>query len=74
MAWCRPSISSGKRIKRGEITRTGNAAARTMLIESAWHYRFSAREGRSQVRLCVKFRRTCRARKADSQGRGCRRA
>lgn len=37
--------SSGKRIKRGEITRTGNAAARTMLIESAWHYRFPAREG-----------------------------
>ncbi|WP_352699741.1 hypothetical protein [Mesorhizobium sp. M0152] len=31
---------SGKRIKRGESTRTGNAAARTMLIESAWHYRF----------------------------------
>ncbi len=39
--------SSGKRIKRGEITRTGNAAARTMLIESAWHYRFPAREGRT---------------------------
>ncbi|WP_413776927.1 transposase [Mesorhizobium sp. AR07] len=41
--------SSGKRIKRGEITRTGNAAARTMLIESAWHYRFPAREGRSLI-------------------------
>lgn len=39
--------SSGRRIKRGEITRSGNAAARTMLIESAWHYRFPAREGRS---------------------------
>ncbi|MGX9182204.1 IS110 family RNA-guided transposase [Mesorhizobium sp. BHbdii] len=39
--------SSGKRIKRGEITRTGNAAARSMLIESAWHYRFPAREGQA---------------------------
>jgi transposase len=41
--------SSGRRIKRGEITRSGNAAARTMLIESARHYRFPAREGRSLV-------------------------
>ncbi|APG93125.1 IS110 family transposase [Sinorhizobium americanum] len=41
--------SSGKRIRRGEITRSGNAAARTMLIESAWHYRFPAREGRSLI-------------------------
>lgn len=41
--------SSGNRIKRGEITRTGNAVARTMLIESAWHYRFPAREGRSLI-------------------------
>ncbi|EFO28627.1 putative transposase y4qE [Roseibium sp. TrichSKD4] len=39
--------SSGKRIKRGELTRAGNAAARTMLIESAWHYRFPAKEGRA---------------------------
>ncbi|MCA1444819.1 IS110 family transposase [Ensifer sp. IC4062] len=37
--------STGKSIRRGEITRNGNAAARTMLIESAWHYRFPAREG-----------------------------
>ncbi|MGX5829332.1 hypothetical protein [Mesorhizobium sp. 43Arga] len=41
--------SSGKRIKRGEITRSGNAAARTMSIESAWHYRFPTREGRSLI-------------------------
>ncbi len=39
--------SSGKSIKRGEITRTGNAAARTMLIESAWQYHYPAREGRT---------------------------
>lgn len=39
--------SSGKRIRRGEITRSGNSAARSMLIESAWHYRFPARESRA---------------------------
>lgn len=50
MAWIGlvpAEYSSGKRIKRGEITRAGNAAARSMLIESAWHYRFPAREGRA---------------------------
>jgi len=50
MAWVGlvpAEYSSGQRIKRGEITRAGNAAARSMLIESAWHYRFSAREGRA---------------------------
>lgn len=50
MAWIGlvpAEYSSGKRIRRGEITRAGNAAARSMLIESAWHYRFPAREGRA---------------------------
>jgi transposase len=50
MAWLGlvpAEYSSGNRIKRGEITRTGNSAARTLLIESAWHYRFPAREGRA---------------------------
>lgn len=37
--------SSGTRTRRGELTRTGNAAARAMLIESAWQYRYPAREG-----------------------------
>lgn len=53
MAWLGlvpAEYSSGKRIKRGEITRSGNAAARTMLIESAWHYRFPAREGRALLK------------------------
>lgn len=39
--------SSGTRTRRGELTRTGNAAARAMLIESAWQYRYPAREGRA---------------------------
>lgn len=50
MAWIGlvpAEYSSGKRIKRGEIIRAGNAAARSMLIVSTWHYRFLAREGRA---------------------------
>lgn len=35
--------SSGATIRRGAITKTGNALARTCLIEAAWTYRFPAR-------------------------------
>jgi transposase len=35
--------SSGGSTKRGRITRTGNAHARWVLIESAWSYRFGPR-------------------------------
>jgi transposase len=34
--------SSGRRIRRGEITKAGNAYARTMLVEAGWCYRFPA--------------------------------
>ena len=36
--------STGKRRRQGAITRTGNGHARRMLIESAWSYRFPARQ------------------------------
>ena len=36
--------SSGGRRRQGAITLTGNAHARRMLIESAWSYRFPARQ------------------------------
>ena len=36
--------SSGGRRRQGAITRTGNGHARRMLVESAWSYRFSARQ------------------------------
>jgi transposase len=36
--------SSGKRRRQGAITRTGNGHARRMLVESAWSYRFPARQ------------------------------
>jgi transposase len=43
--------SSGERVRRGSITKTGNAHARKMLTEAAWSYRFAARiSRRAQVR------------------------
>ena len=38
--------SSGASIKRGGITKAGNGAARRLLIEAAWSYRFPARLSR----------------------------
>ena len=38
--------SSGTSIKRGGLTKTGNSAARRLLVEAAWCYRFPARISR----------------------------
>ncbi|MDP9606549.1 UNVERIFIED_ORG: transposase [Variovorax paradoxus] len=35
--------SSGNSVRRGSITKTGNAHARRLLTEVAWNYRFPAR-------------------------------
>jgi transposase len=37
---------SGTSIKRGGLTKAGNSAARRLLIEAAWSYRFPARVSR----------------------------
>ena len=37
--------SSGDRVTRGAITKTGNAHARRLLTEAAWNYRFKPRIG-----------------------------
>lgn len=43
--------SSGERMRKGPITKTGNAHARRLLTEAAWNYRFKPRIGyRAQVR------------------------
>jgi transposase len=42
--------SSGDRVSRGSITKTGNAHARRLLTEAAWHYRFTARISRDSQR------------------------
>ena len=38
--------SSGERVVRGSITKTGNTHARRLLTEAAWNYRFQPRIGR----------------------------
>jgi transposase len=38
--------SSGASVKRGGLTKAGNSAARRLLIEAAWGYRFPARVSR----------------------------
>jgi transposase len=38
--------SSGASIKRGGLTKAGNSAARRLLIEASWTYRFPARVSR----------------------------
>lgn len=43
--------SSGDRICRGGITKTGNREARRMLIEAAWSYRYPARLAQSKARI-----------------------
>ena len=40
--------SSGTSIKRGGITKAGNARARRILVEAAWAYRHPARVGREK--------------------------
>ena len=38
--------SSGASVRRGGLTKAGNSAARRLLIEAAWCYRFPARVSR----------------------------
>jgi transposase len=38
--------SSGNTVRRGGITKTGNAHARRLLTEASWHYRYPARLGK----------------------------
>lgn len=41
--------SSGERVRRGSITKTGNSHARRLLTEAAWSYRHPARIGRDAL-------------------------
>jgi transposase len=43
--------SSGDRIQRGGITKTGNREARRMLIEAAWSYRYPARVAKDKAEI-----------------------
>jgi transposase len=41
--------STGERIRRGPITKTGNRRARSILVECAWSYRHPPRVGRDKL-------------------------
>jgi transposase len=47
--------SSGERVARGSITKTGNAHARRLLTEAAWNYRFKARIGHRAQRRAAEL-------------------
>jgi transposase len=39
--------SSGERVRRGGITKSGSKRARRVLVETAWHYRWNTQESRT---------------------------
>ncbi len=47
--------SSGERIWRGGITKTGNGEARRMLIEAAWSYRYPPRVAKDKAEIVVRL-------------------
>lgn len=65
--------SSGNRTRRGGITRTGNAQARTILIEDGWCNRHKAREERRFVGHCERLPAAIRAIGWKAQVRLCQR-
>jgi transposase len=47
--------SSGDRIYRGGITKTGNREARRMMIEAAWSYQYPARVAKDKAEVLVQL-------------------
>src|SRR6201996_655858 len=65
--------SSGKRRRQGGITKAGNGAARRMLVEAAWSYRFPARISREQLLRQERLDKPIRDIAWKAQERLCRR-
>ena len=65
--------SSGRTRRQGGITKAGNGAARRMLIEAAWSYRFPARISREQLLRQERLSRPIRDIAWKAQERLCRR-
>jgi transposase len=65
--------SSGSTRRQGGITKAGNGAARRMLIEAAWSYRFPARIGRDLLLRQEKLSTPIRDIAWKAQERLCRR-
>jgi transposase len=65
--------SSGGRTRRGGITKTGNAQARTILVEAGWCYRHKAREEHRHRERCEGLPEAVRAIGWKAQVRLCQR-
>jgi transposase len=65
--------SSGRTRRQGGITKAGNGAARRMLIEAAWSYRFPARIAREQLLRQERLAKPIRDIAWKAQERLCRR-
>ena len=65
--------SSGGSRRQGGITKAGNGAARRMLVEAAWSYRFPARISRDQLLRQEGLARPIRDTAWKAQDRLCRR-
>lgn len=65
--------SSGSTRRQGGITKAGNGAARRMLIEAAWSYRFPARISRDQLLRQETLAKPIRDTAWKAQERLCRR-
>lgn len=52
--------SSGERIRRGGITKTGNREARRMLVEAAWSYRYPARIATEKMEIIARLPKSVR--------------
>ena len=65
--------SSGATRRQGGITKAGNGAARRMLIEAAWSYRFPARMSREQLLRQETLAKPIRDTAWKAQERLCRR-
>jgi transposase len=65
--------SSGGTRRQGGITKAGNGAARRMLIEAAWSYRFPARISREQLLRQERLPQPIRDLAWKAQERLCRR-
>jgi transposase len=65
--------SSGERIRRGGITKTGNREARRMLVEAAWCYRYPARIAQNKSDIVVRQPKSVRDIAWKAQTRLCQR-
>ena len=68
-----PSDIPASHVRQGGITKAGNGAARRMLIEAAWSYRFPARIAREQLLRQERLAKPIRDIAWKAQERLCRR-